>query len=236
MDAIDPSKADANWVGKLNSGDDAKAYRRALIIILAVIGGLSAAQSAYALVIGNRFLLKDGLDWGYDVLLWALALWAFGRSMRIERYAAVVFALVMVVAGLHTAYDLWDKIAMGRRPELWVAGWSSFTMLAAATLTLSLMWRFRRADNPLVAACWLSTRNVAIVTAGFAVTTFFARTQTSQGYEIALDCLSIGLSFQAAFAIYAQIRREAGPESVRESKTDQRLNDDVEIGSDCQSR
>jgi divalent metal cation (Fe/Co/Zn/Cd) transporter len=187
---------------------EARAYRGSVIIILSVIGALCFGQTAYALVIGNRFLLKDALDWGYDLVLWAVALACFGRGMRWEHIAALIIGGVMFVAGCHTAYDLWDKIVTGRRPELWVAGWSSGTMVFVALLLLALMWRFRRAENALVAATWLSSRNSIIITLCFAAMSLFARTRGAQGYEIALDCLAIFLSFQACWAILRQLKKD----------------------------
>jgi divalent metal cation (Fe/Co/Zn/Cd) transporter len=187
---------------------EARAYKRAVLIILSVIGALTLAQSVYALAIGNRFLLKDALDWGYDLVLWAVALACFGRGMRWEHLAALAIGAVMFVAGCHTAYDLWDKIVTGRRPELWVAGWSSGTMVFVALLLLVLMWRFRRAQNALVAATWLSSRNSIVITLLFAGMSLFARTRGAQGYEIALDCLAIFLSFQACWAILRQLKKD----------------------------
>lgn len=184
-----------------------QAYKRAVLIIVWVISMLCVCQSLYALLIGNRFLLKDALDWGYDVVLWLVALWAFGRGEGPERLAALAIALVMAVAGLHTGYDLWDKIVTGRRPELWVAGWSSFTMIGVALLLLALMLRFRRARNTLIAATWLSSRNSIIITLGFAAMSFFARSQSAQIYEIALDGLAIALSFQSVYAILSRVLR-----------------------------
>lgn len=187
---------------------DARAYRRAVLIIITVIGGLCVGQSLYALAIGNRFLLKDGLDWGYDVVLWAVALAIFGRGLRAEQVAALAVAGIMAVAGFHTAYDLWDKIATGRRPEFWVAGWSSFTILGVAILLVALMFRFRASDNPLVAATWLSSRNDSINSVAFAGMSLGARTASTQSYEIALDCLAIVLSFQAVWAILTKLRKD----------------------------
>ena len=190
------------------AGDEARAYARAVLIIVGVLGGLTLAQSAYALAIGNRFLLKDALDWGYDVVLWLVALACFGRGMRAEHLAACFVGVVLFVAGCHTAYDLWDKIATGRRPELWVAGWSSFTMVAYCLLLLALIWRFRRSGNALIAATWFSSRNAIVITLCFAAMSLFARTRQTQGFEIALDLLAIGLSFQACWAIFTTLRSE----------------------------
>lgn len=188
--------------------EDALSYRRRVFLIVAVIASLSASQTIYALTIGNRFLLKDGIDWIYDVILWLVALAVFGRGRRFEEIAALGIGLVMLVAGAHTAYDLWDKIVTGRRAEMLVAGWSAFTAIGLALFAMALMLRFRRADNPLMTATWLSSRNDAISTTAFATVGFAARVAPSQMPEILLDIVLIGLSFQAAGAIFLSVRRD----------------------------
>lgn len=194
--------------------EEDRRYRRRVMLIVAVIAMLAATQTLYALSLGNRFLLKDGIDWIYDVVLWAVALAVFGRGRRVEDLAALGVAGVMLVAGLHTGYDLWDKIATGRRAEVWVAGWSAFTAIGLALFVLGLMVRFRAAENPLVAATWLSSRNDAISTTAFALVGFAARTSASQTPEILLDLFVIALSFQAVGAIILKVRRDRRGENV----------------------
>jgi divalent metal cation (Fe/Co/Zn/Cd) transporter len=197
---------------------DHAAYARAVKIIIGAILLIAVPQILYAWSIGNRFLIKDGFDWSYDVVLWGVALACFGRGLRAENLAALAIAGVMFVAGCHTAYDLWDKVATGRRPELWVAGWSSFTMIFIALLLLVVMWRFRKSENALVAATWLSSRNSIIITLGFAALNLVARTRSSQAPEIALDLLAIGLSFQAVYAILTKLRWYTKPDDAGESR------------------
>ena len=189
---------------------EARAYRTRVLLIVSVIACLAASQTVYALAIGNRFLLKDGIDWVYDVILWLVALAIFGRGRRAEEVAALGVGLVMLVAGSHTAYDLWDKIVTGRRAETWVAGWSAFTAIGLALFVVALMLRFRRNDNPLMTATWLSSRNDAISTTAFATVGFAARVSPSQLPEIVLDIFLIGLAFQAAGAIFLSVRRNSG--------------------------
>jgi Co/Zn/Cd efflux system component len=188
--------------------DDALSYRRRVMLIVAVVASLAAGQTIYALSIGNRFLLKDGIDWVYDVILWLVALAVFGRGRRFEELAALGVGLVMVIAGSHTAYDLWDKVVTGRRAEVLVAGWSAFTAISLALFVMGLMLRFRRADNPLMTATWLSSRNDAISTTAFATVGFVARISPNQLPEIFLDIFLIGLNFQAAGAIFLSVLRD----------------------------
>ena len=63
-------------------------------------------QCGWAPAIGSRQLLKDGLDWGYDIVLTGIAAFVFGRGVWIERVSAFVIAMILAVAGLHTLYDL----------------------------------------------------------------------------------------------------------------------------------
>ncbi|MCA3599656.1 MAG: hypothetical protein IOC58_01910 [Methylobacterium sp.] len=203
----------------LHPDEEHRAYVRAVKIIISAILMIAVPQIVYAWAIGNRFLIKDGFDWSYDVVLWGVALACFGRSLRAENLAALAIAGVMFVAGCHTAYDLWHKIVTGRRPEFWVAGWSSFTMVSIALLLLGVMWRFRKSENALVAATWLSSRNSIIITLCFAAISLFARTRDSQGAEIALDLLAIGLSFQAVYAILTKLRWYTTPENTGESRS-----------------
>ncbi len=51
---------------------------RAVRIIIGAILLIAVPQILYAWSIGNRFLMKDGFDWSYDVVLWGVALACFG--------------------------------------------------------------------------------------------------------------------------------------------------------------
>lgn len=190
--------------------DESRLYRRRVMLIVGVIAGLAITQSLYALHLGDRFLLKDGIDWIYDVALWAVALAVFGRGQRFEELAALWVAGVLLVAAAHTGYDLWDKIATGRRPEPWVAGWSAFTAIGLALFVVGLMVRFRGSDNPLIMATWLSSRNDMVSTTAFAIVGLWARLNPSQTPEIILDLVVIALNLQAAGAIGLSVYQDWG--------------------------
>lgn len=177
------------------------AYKRT---IWAIAGGIlifAAGQSFWALSIGSRQLLKDALDWGYDVVIYALAAVVFGRGVRAEQAAALIIAAILAVAGLHTLYDLWDKIVTPRPIEPFTIGFSAVSATVIGYMILFALLRFRKDENPLVRATWVSTRNAVIMTTIFATATYFTRMATARGPEYALDILSAGLLFQGAGAI-----------------------------------
>ena len=177
------------------------AYKRTIWAIAAGILIFAAGQSFWALSIGSRQLLKDALDWGYDVVIYALAAVIFGRGVRAEQTAALIIAAILGVAGLHTLYDLWDKIVLPRPIEPFTISFSAISATIIGYMILLALLRFRKDQNPLVRATWVSTRNAVIMTTIFAVATYFTRMASERWPEYALDVLSSGFLFQGAGAI-----------------------------------
>ncbi len=99
-------------------------FARVLWAIPAAILALEIGVVAYALAIDSKQLFKDGIDWSYDVALYGVVAIVFGRGAQAERIAAGFVGVVMLVAGLHTLWDLWDKIVEPRPIEPLVLGFS----------------------------------------------------------------------------------------------------------------
>jgi len=162
---------------------------------------------AWALAIGSAQLFKDGADWVYDVALYGIAAIVFGRDARAERLAALAIGAVMAVAGLHTLYDLWDKIVSPRPIEIWTLGFSAGSATAIALIIVAVLWRFRAEDNPVIKATWLSSRNDAVSTAGFALVGLAARAAPMRWPEYLFDVVIAAICFQASWAIWRSVRQ-----------------------------
>jgi len=161
----------------------------------------------WALAIGNNQLFKDGVDWVYDVALYGIAALVFGRDERAEKLAALGIGAVMAVAGLHTLYDLWDKILRPRPIELFTLGFSAASAILIAYIIIGVLWRFRAESNPVIKATWLSSRNDAISTTGFALLGLAARLLPVRWPEYLFDVFVAFLCFQATWAIWRATRQ-----------------------------
>jgi Co/Zn/Cd efflux system component len=186
---------------------EASAYRRIIWGIALGILIFAALQCAWALSVGNRQLFKDGVDWVYDVVLYAIAAIVFGRGARWEELSALAIAAVLAFAGLHTLYDLYDKIVRPRPIEVEALGFSAVSAVIIALVVAGLLWRFRTSDNALIQATWLSSRNDMIKTTAFAAVAFFTRSAPTRWPEYALDVFLAALNFQAAWAIWRVTRK-----------------------------
>jgi Co/Zn/Cd efflux system component len=196
-------------VATMTLQEEGRAYTRTIWAIALGILLFAAGVVAVALVIGNRQLMKDGLDWAYDVALYGVAALVFGRGATAEHVAAMAIGAIMAVAGAHTLYDLWDKIANPRPIEVWFLGFSAASAIGVAVLIIAALLRFRASDNPLIKATWLTSRNDLISTTGYALVGFFARVAPVRGPEYAFDLFAAFLNFQATWAIWRALRAPA---------------------------
>ena len=196
-----------------NDGDAARKekalYRRIIWTIPFAIFFFACGVVATAMSSGNRQLLKDGLDWGYDVALYGVAAFVFGRGAGVERAAALAVAAILTFAGLHTLYDLWDKYVNPRPIEVLTLEFSALSAIVIAYAIVAALFRFRHSENPLVLATWLSSRNDSISTTFYALLGLAARLLPVRWPEYALDVFSAGLAFQAAGAILLKVRASA---------------------------
>ncbi|HEV7334764.1 MAG TPA: cation transporter [Bosea sp. (in: a-proteobacteria)] len=221
VDARDRPGHDGEGAGARNHGEPGhaapvdprigRAYRLTIWAIALGILIFAALVVAWALAIGNSQLLKDGVDWVYDVALYGIAAMVFGRDGRAEKLAALGIGAVMAVAGLHTLYDLWDKILRPRPIELFTLGFSAGSAILIAYLIVLALWRFRREPNPVIKATWLSSRNDTISTTGFALVGLAARLAPVRWPEYLLDLVVAGLCFQASWAIWRATRQSQAP-------------------------
>jgi Co/Zn/Cd efflux system component len=203
----------------ITSPTTARAYTLTIWGIALGILIFAIAVVARALATGNAQLFKDGVDWVYDVVLYGIPALVFGRDRRAETVAALAIGAVMAAAGLHTLYDLWDKIANPRPIEVWTLGFSAASAIVVAVLIIGVLWRFRAEENPVIRATWLSSRNDAISTIGFALVGLAARVAPVRWPEYLFDLVVAAICFQATWAIWRSVRQAAQPGLRNEAQT-----------------
>ncbi len=197
------------WLAPVPPDREGRQFRVTIWAMVAGIVVFAASVVAWGLATGNRQLTKDGIDWVYDVVIYAVAAIIYGRDDRAERIASAVIAVAIAVAGFHTLYDLWDKIENPRPIVIEALGFTAGTVIIIAYLCALAMYRFRDTQNALITATWLSSRNDAIKVTGFALLIFAVRVAPVRWPEYALDLLGAGLNFQAAWLILRQARSPA---------------------------
>ena len=190
-----------------------RAYRLTILAIAAMVLAIMIGEALYGYLIGSRFLLRDGLEWIYDVLIYGLSAAAFGRGVRAERLSAYASAAVLAAAGVETVVQIvWTFIDPPDVETFGITLSGGLTTLEAMAVAAAL-WRFRRAHNPVMVATWLSARNDVVTSALSAGVTALARLAPMAGPQMAVDACGAFLCFQAAFGTAREARAAPTVES-----------------------
>ena len=183
------------------TADEARAYTRTIWTIVAGISLLCVGETALALHLDNRLLLKDALEWGYDIAIYAVAAISFGRGANAERTSALVIAFVLLIAGLQGSYEVVRAFFIAPIIEAVTVGFSAVSIIVEGIAVAVLLSRFRHTTNPLIEATWLSARNDAFSATAFALVMAAARLAPMRWPQMAVDAFAAGLAFQAAWVI-----------------------------------
>ena len=182
------------------ASEPARGYRRALWAVLGIAVVALAAETTAGYVFGSRHLVKDGTDWLYVIAVYAVAAISYDRSPRAEYLAGFALAAILVVAGLDSARDLVDNVLRPQVESAAEATVSTLFALVVAIISVVVLWPFRRSDDPVVAATWLSARNDGLSSAAGGLVTVLAP-GSGDWPDLAAEVAGALLTFYAAFAV-----------------------------------
>lgn len=185
--------------------EEAQRYHSTIARIAAAVFMIAFGELAYGVMVESRFLIRDGFDWIYDVLIYAIAAFSFGRGARAEKVAAIALGAVLLAAGVVTTVQMWWAWIEPPQIEALNVTVSAFLIIAVAWLIAILLWPFRASTHPVIEATWLSARNDVIVSTLYALVMLAARLMPSLWPQMIVDGISACLCLQAG----AKVIRDA---------------------------
>ena len=195
---------------------EARRYHRTIMGIAALVLAICLGETLYGLMLDSRFLLRDGLEWGYDVVIYVTAALAFGRGLRAERYAGFALAFVLLGAGFVTIWQIWRTFVDPPEVEAFGITVAGVLIIAESWTLVALLWRFRRSHHPVIEATWFSARNDAVTGTLYALLMIAARMEPMSWPQMAVDSISAILCLQAGGQILRDLLRAPPPFDIKE--------------------
>ncbi len=188
-------------MSQTHDAQEARIYHRTIMGIAALVLVIGVSETLYGLMLDSRFLLRDGMEWGYDVVIYATAAAAFGRGQRAERLAAFALAIVLLGAGLITIWQIWRTFVDPPEVEIFGISVAGALIIVESWALVALLWRFRRSRHPVIEATWFSARNDAVTGTLYALVMIAARLEPMSWPQMAVDSISAILCLQASSQI-----------------------------------
>ena len=136
------------------------AYRRVLLIVLAINAAMFVVEVAAGAIAGSLALYADSVDFAMDAATYGLSFWAIGRAAETRARVALLKGGSLGVIGTAVlGMALW-RLYSGAPPEPITMGAIGLLALAANVISAVLLFRWRDGDAN-VASVWQCTRNDA---------------------------------------------------------------------------
>ena len=92
-----------------------KEQSRVLILLLAINGVMFVAEIIAGIVADSTALIADSMDMLADATVYAIGLYAVGRSLAAKEKAAHISGIFQVMLGLGVLFDIVRRFIVGQR-------------------------------------------------------------------------------------------------------------------------
>ena len=190
-----------------------RAYRRALLSVLAVNAAMFGVEVVAGVAAGSASLQADALDFLGDAANYAISLLVVGMALRYRASAALAKGLTMGLFGFWVIGTVFWHTVHGTLPSAITMGTVGSAALLANAASFGLLWAYRQGDANMRSA-WICTRNdvlgnLAVLLAALGV---FG---TGTGWpDVIVATIMAGLAIQGAILVVRQAVAELRPQRL----------------------
>lgn len=137
------------------------AYRRILLIIIAINGVMFGVEMVAGWLADSQALQADALDFLGDTISYSVSLWAIGKALSIRSRAAMVKGISLTLMAAWVAGSTLYKVFILNTPDALTMGSVAIATFVANMVSVLLLMKYRDGDAN-VRSVWLCSRNDAI--------------------------------------------------------------------------
>lgn len=142
-----------------------KEQSRVLILLLAINGVMFVAEIIAGIIGDSTALIADSMDMLADATVYAIGLYAVGRSLAAKAKAAHISGVFQVALGLGVLFDIVRRFIVGSEPESLMMIAVGAVALIANTICLKLIYKHRQGEVHMRAS-WIFSKNDIIANLG----------------------------------------------------------------------
>ena len=144
---------------------DNKAERKTLIALLAINAAMFVAEMVAGVIGDSTALIADSLDMFADASVYALSLYAVGKSVSLKARAAFASGVMQILLGMFVLFEVARRFVFGSEPVPAFMIWVGLAALVSNVICLKLIARHRQGGVHMRAS-WIFSRNDVIANIG----------------------------------------------------------------------
>ncbi|HEC18351.1 MAG TPA: cation transporter [Gammaproteobacteria bacterium] len=142
-----------------------KEQAKTLIILLLINGAMFIAEIIAGVLADSTALIADSLDMLADASVYAIGLYAVGKTMGVKARAAHISGLLQILLGLGVLADIIRRALLGSEPEPGFMLIVGAIALVANSICLVLIHKHREGEVHMRAS-WIFSKNDVIANLG----------------------------------------------------------------------
>ncbi len=190
-----------------------KEQRRVLVLLLAINGVMFMAEMVAGIIADSTALIADSLDMLADATVYAIGLYAVGRSLLVKAKAAHVSGIFQVVLGLGVLFDIVRRTVVGSEPESTMMIVVGIVALIANTVCLMLIYKHRQGEVHMRAS-WIFSKNDVIANLGVISGGFLVAYTGSSYPDLFIGLIIAAIVIRGGIHIIKDAKREKDQREV----------------------
>ena len=136
-------------------------FRRTVLVVALLNFGYFFIEFGVARAIGSVSLIADSIDFLEDTAVNLLIFMALGWTLYRRSMVGIALAAILLVPGIFTLWAAWGKYLVPAPPDPMILSITAAGALTVNVLCAFLLARYRKHNNSLSRAAFLSARNDA---------------------------------------------------------------------------
>jgi Co/Zn/Cd efflux system component len=191
----------------------AELERRTLIILLAINLGMFLLEVVIGWIASSSGVLADSLDMLADASVYAVALYAVGRSLRIQSNAATASGVVQIALGAGVLVDVVRRLVVGSEPVSLLMIGVGVVALAANATCLVLISKHRHGGVHMRAS-WIFSATDVLANIGIIVSGALVLLTGSRIPDLVIGAVIAAIVIRGGKHILREVRAERAREGT----------------------
>ena len=182
---------------------DPRSQKSTLLILLAINGVMFLVEFTTGLIADSSALLADSLDMLADATVYAIALYAVGRTSRMKINAAKLSGLFQFLLGSGLLIEIIRRVVYGSEPVSLLMIVVGFFALVANVVCLILIAKHRQGEIHMRAS-WIFSRNDVIANCGVILGGIIVYFTTSHWPDLIIGAVIAIIILRGAWQIHTE--------------------------------
>ncbi|WP_353573284.1 cation transporter [Candidatus Albibeggiatoa sp. nov. BB20] len=189
---------------------ETQAEQKLLIILLTINAVMFGLELTVGIISESTALIADSLDMFADAMVYAVGLYAVGKSLKTKVKAAYLNGILQIILGTTVLLDVMRRLTFGSEPDSFLMIIIGMLALVANLICFGLLMRHRKGEIHL-RSTWICTRNDVIANVGVLIAAGLVALSHSPLPDLIIALLIAGVVLHGGLQILREARQSSEP-------------------------